>query len=144
MDIQIDYDFIIKQPEIPKPINSFSSVCWPLQPKMRKLLRLVLIKNLNYYYTIDEKNIFALEAKYLIKNENPFYNAILVNNPEGSDSFDNTAIAFGPNTILPSYNLGQNRLIKSNQLDAKLDYYYIINGKSNQLHLWNNCKPTRF
>jgi hypothetical protein len=27
--------------------------------------------------------------------------------------------------------LGQNRRIKSNQLDAKLDYYYIINGKSN-------------
>ena len=30
-----------------------------------------------------------------------------------------------------NYNLGQNRTIKSNQLDAKLDYYYIINPKSN-------------
>ena len=48
-----------------------------------------------------------------------------------ADAFDNTAIALGLNTSLPSYNLSQNRHIKSNQLDAKLDYYYIINVKSN-------------
>ena len=32
---------------------------------------------------------------------------------------------------LTNYDLGQNRRIKSNQLDAKLDYYNILNAKSN-------------
>ena len=32
---------------------------------------------------------------------------------------------------MASYNLGQNRKIFSNQIDSKLDYYYIINQKSN-------------
>jgi hypothetical protein len=32
---------------------------------------------------------------------------------------------------LSTYNLGQNRRIISNQVDAKLDYYKILNGKSN-------------
>jgi len=35
------------------------------------------------------------------------------------------------NRLLNNYDLGQNRRIKSNQLDAKLDYYNILNTKSN-------------
>ncbi|MDP5229066.1 MAG: outer membrane beta-barrel family protein, partial [Cellulophaga sp.] len=37
----------------------------------------------------------------------------------------------GLDTSLTNYNLGQNRQIKSNQLDAKLDYFRILNAKSN-------------
>jgi hypothetical protein len=96
-------------------------------------------QNLNYYYTLDEKNIFAFEAQHVIKDEDPFYNALLVNNPDNNDelepddrdAFDTTADALGLNGNLNNYNLGQNRRIKSNQLDAKLDYYYIINATSN-------------
>ena len=47
--------------------------------------------------------------------------------PNNSDAFDTTANALGFNTSLNNYDLGQNRRIKSNQFDAKLDYYYIIN-----------------
>lgn len=36
-----------------------------------------LNQNVNYYYTLNEKNIFALEAQYLIQDEDPFYNASL-------------------------------------------------------------------
>jgi hypothetical protein len=32
---------------------------------------------LNYYYTLDEKNIFALESQDLFQSEDPFYNAVL-------------------------------------------------------------------
>ena len=37
----------------------------------------------------------------------------------------------GLDTGLDVYELNQNRRVKSNQLDAKLDYYYILNEKSN-------------
>ncbi len=86
-------------------------------------------QNLNYYYTLDEDNIFAFEAQHLIKDEDPFYNAD-IQNQEGV--FDNTADELGLEpTLNNDYNLGQNRRIQSNQLDAKLDYYHIINPKSN-------------
>ena len=93
-------------------------------------------QNLNYYYTLDENNIFAFEIQHLIKNEDPFYNALLVNDPDNNttddrDAFDTTAEAIGFDRTLNNYDLGQNRLVKSNQLDAKLDYYNILNAKSN-------------
>ncbi len=67
----------------------------------------------------------------MIRNEDPFYNAILENNPDSDDAFDDTAEALGLDTSLPTYDIGQNRRIVSNQLDAKLDYYKILNAKSN-------------
>jgi len=88
-------------------------------------------QNLNYYYTLNENNIFALEAQHLVKDEDPFYNAILTNNPQGDDAFDNTAEALGFDTVQEEYNFDQNRRVKSNQLDAKLEYYNILNKKSN-------------
>jgi hypothetical protein len=67
----------------------------------------------------------------VLKNENPFYNVELDNDSEDNNPFDVTAEAIGLNTYLSSFNLGQEQQINSNQLDAKLDYYYIINPKSN-------------
>ncbi|MBJ7880305.1 TonB-dependent receptor [Gelidibacter salicanalis] len=95
-------------------------------------------QNINYYYTLNEKHIFAFEAQHLFKDEDPFYNALLVNDPTNNDgvpnerdAFDNTAAGLGFNRDQLAYNLNQERRIKSNQLDAKLDYYYILNAKSN-------------
>lgn len=34
-------------------------------------------QNINYYYTLNEKNIFAFEAQHLWQDEDPFYNAAL-------------------------------------------------------------------
>nr|WP_321229769.1 TonB-dependent receptor [uncultured Psychroserpens sp.] len=90
-------------------------------------------QNINYYYTLDDKNIFAFEAQHLIKDEDPFYNALLTNDPDPTnpDAFDNTAEGLGLDQNQFGYNLNQNRRIKSNQLDAKVDYYHILNNKSN-------------
>jgi len=88
-------------------------------------------QNLNYYYTLNENNIFAFEAQHLFKDEDPFYNAILDNDPEQDNPFDSTAEALGLDTTLPNYDFAQDRRIKSNQLDAKLDHYLILNKKSN-------------
>lgn len=83
-------------------------------------------QNINYYYTLNEKNIFALEAQHLIKNEDPFYNAIL----EDKDNYENTALALGLDPSQTNYDVVQEKMIFSNQLDAKLDYWHIISPKS--------------
>ena len=67
----------------------------------------------------------------MTKNEDPFYNAVLENDPDALDPFDSTANALGLDSSLGTYDLAQNRKIMSNQLDAKLDYYYLIGSKSN-------------
>lgn len=41
---------------------------------------------MNYYYTLNEKNIFALEVQHLWQDEDPFYNAILENDPTNNDN----------------------------------------------------------
>ena len=89
-------------------------------------------QSLKYYYTLNETNIFAFEGQHLIKDEDPFYNALLENDPTVSDQpFDPTAEALGLDQDQSIYNINQDRRIKSNQLDAKLDYFNILNAKSN-------------
>lgn len=127
---QVDYDILAKVSNDRQNQNSFSSVLGNTT-QIDEVSPYSINQNLNYYYTLDENNIFALEAQHLLKNEDPFYNAVLVNDPLGTDAFDNTAEALGLDTSLNNYDLGQNRKIKSNQLDAKLDYYRILNTKSN-------------
>jgi hypothetical protein len=84
-------------------------------------------QNLNYYYTLNESNIFALEAQHVIKDEDPFYNAIL----EDKLNYGGTAANLGLDDNQSNYNLAQEKRVKSNQLDAKLDYWNILNKKSN-------------
>ena len=130
IDNQIDYDVFIRTTNDSQNQNILSSLIGSTS-EIRETTPYSINQNLNYYFTLDEKNIFAFEAQHLFKNEDPFYNAVLVNDPSGLDAFDNTALALGLNSSLTNYKLGQNRKILSNQLDAKLDYYHIINTKSN-------------
>lgn len=103
-------------------------------------------QDLSYFYTASEKSIFALEVKHLYQDEDPFYLASLENNPDNNDNiadpdanppvlprdgFDDAALSLGLNRDNFEYVLEQDRRVKSNQLDAKLDYYYILNQKSN-------------
>jgi hypothetical protein len=100
-------------------------------------------QNLSYFYTASEKSIFALEVQHLLQNEDPFYVASLENDPNNNnpndidaldqfeDGFDDAAESLGLDRSNAFYNLEQDRKVKSNQLDAKLDYYYILNTKSN-------------
>jgi len=103
-----------------------------------------LIQALNYYYTLNENNIFAFSGQYLIQDEDPLYNALLENDPTNNnnpidptdglddpDAFDDTANGLGLNGTLANYNISQERRVKTNQLDAKLDYWNVLNDKSN-------------
>jgi len=96
-------------------------------------------QDLRYFYTASEKSIFALEIKHLLQDEDPFYLASLENNPNNNndpdltkrDGFDNAALTLGLDRSNMFYNLEQDRRVKTNQMDAKLDYYYILNSVSN-------------
>ena len=127
---QLDYDILGRVSNDSQNQNIFSSVIGNTE-QLNEVKPYSINQNINYYYTLNENNIFAFEAQHLLKNEDPFYNALLVNNPNGADAFDTTAEALGLDTSLTNYDLGQNRRIKSNQVDAKLDYYNILNAKSN-------------
>lgn len=125
---QLDYDVLARTSNDSQVQGVFSSVIGNTD-QVDNVKPYSINQNLNYYYTINENNILAFEAQHLIKDEDPFYNARLDNGP--NSAFDTTADALGLDTNQDVYNLAQNRRIKSNQLDAKLDYYNILNTKSN-------------
>ncbi|MDA6072018.1 carboxypeptidase-like regulatory domain-containing protein [Flavobacterium sp. AC] len=79
-------------------------------------------QNLSLYYTQSDKNIFAFEMQHLYQEENPFYNANLKTQP-----FDLSGYTSGQNRN----DLNQDRFVKTNKVDAKLDYYYMVTPKSN-------------
>ena len=134
---QLEYDILGRISKDEQTQTEISSVVGPTQ-QVDQVNPYSITQSLKYYYTLDENNIFALEAQYLNKDEDPFYNVLLGNDPtnndlapEEQDAYDSTAAALGLNQSLNNYDLNQDRRIKSNQLDAKLDYYNIINNKSN-------------
>ncbi|QOG02714.1 carboxypeptidase-like regulatory domain-containing protein [Flavobacterium sp. MDT1-60] len=81
-------------------------------------------QNLSLYYTQSDKNIFAFEMQHLYQDENPFYNANLRTLP-----FDLSGYITDPKQN--RNDLNQDRFVKTNKLDAKLDYYYMVTPKSN-------------
>jgi len=137
-DNQLDYDILGRISNDTQGQNFFSSVLGNTK-QFDEVKPYSINQNLNYYYTLNEKNIFAFYAQHLIRDEDPFYSALLDNDPDpdpdpnnpDNDAFDTTAEALGFDQTLNNYELGQNRRIKTNQLDAKVDYYYVINPKSN-------------
>ena len=128
---QVDYDILARVSDDRQNQDAFSSVVGATT-QFDEVTPYSINQNLNYYYTLNEDHIFAFEAQHLLRNEDPFYNAVLENDPnDGSDAFDNTARELGLDTTQTTYDLGQDRRIKSNQLDAKLDYFNILTTKSN-------------
>jgi len=79
-------------------------------------------QNLSLFYTMSEKNIFAVEMQHLYQEEDPFYNANLKTQP------------FNLVGYIPGQNrndISQNRFVKTSKIDAKIDYYYMLTAKSN-------------
>lgn len=78
-------------------------------------------QNLSAYFTKNEKNIFALEMQHLHQYEDPFYLADLDFVPFGFPGYNGTQ---------NRDRINQERFIKTNKLDGKLDYYYLLTPKS--------------
>ncbi len=122
---QVDYEVLGRVTNESQDQNYLSSVIGSID-QLDESETFSINQNLNYYYTLNEKNIFALEAQHQLKDEDPFYNALLENN----SNYQSTALGLGLDNSLPFYNIAQDKRVKSDQLDAKLDYWNILNKKS--------------
>lgn len=133
---QLDYDILGRITNESQDRNLISSVVGETN-QFEDNTPYSISQNLNYYYTLNENNIFALEVQHVLQDEDPFYNALLENDPdnnddpENDDAFDETALALGLDRDQLMYNINQDKRIESNQIDAKLDYWNILNTKSN-------------
>lgn len=122
--LQIEYDVLLKQSDDEELVDilSISDISDEISETKRQK-PLSVSQNANLYYTLNSKNIFALEAQYVYQNEDPFYNAIRSN--------------FAFVDLFPvdqnqnDYDLNQSKNILTNKLDAKLDYYWVTGPKSN-------------
>jgi hypothetical protein len=79
-------------------------------------------QNLSLFYTLNEKNIFAVEMQHLYQDEDPFYNANLKSQP-----FNLAGYISGQDRN----DISQNRFVTTSKLDAKVDYFYMLTPKSN-------------
>ncbi|GLB49037.1 carboxypeptidase-like regulatory domain-containing protein [Neptunitalea lumnitzerae] len=123
-NLQFDYDALLKLSDQEEATNvvSISSVTDEIdENKSQKPLS--INQNANLYYTLNDKNIFALEAQHLYQNEDPFYNAIRAEQPfVGIVPTDNSQSV---------YNMNQEKKVETSKLEAKVDYYWVPGPKSN-------------
>lgn len=122
---QLDYDIIGKLSKETQNQNIFSSRVGNLNQEESNNPYSIK-QSLNYYYTLNEKNIFAFEGQHLLSKEDPFYNAFIEQNATYANT--GTALGFDPNQN--GYDIAQEKEVKSNQLDVKVDYWNILNKKS--------------
>ena len=123
---QLEYDILGRMTKETQDQNQVSSVIGSTT-QVEDNTPYSISQNLKYYYTLNDRNIFAFETVHVLQDEDPFYNAFL----EDKTTYMNTANRLGLDSNQFGYNINQERRVKSNQLDAKLDYWNVLNGKSN-------------
>lgn len=133
-NFQFDYDLFIKlsnQDETNDIISSFNDVENVIGTETNND-QFSIKQKANMYYTLNADNILASSIQYELANKNPFYNASFWDlgiNPS------TTALPFS--NVLPynmtqeDYTINQDKSIHTNKLDTKVDYYYLLNDKSN-------------
>jgi len=128
--LQIDYDFLVKgseQTEFSDGLSILTEngvVDQNITDEIKENNPLSINQNANVYYTLNDKNIFSGTFQQLYQDEDPFYNAILEEQP-----FTTIVPLEGQNSGL--FDINQDKNIITNKIDAKIDYYYVLNNKSN-------------
>ena len=127
-DFQFDYDVLTKiskqeedAPMLRESIVNNSSTTEIINTT-KEQEPISVNQNLSLFYTLSEKNIFAVEMQHLFQEEDPFYNANLNSQP-----FNLVGYTPGQNRN----DISQNRFVKTSKVDAKVDYYYMLTPKSN-------------
>lgn len=132
-NLQFDYDALLKNSKQDENNNlftqSFATATNGTPPTIpdqniatfKEQNPVTLTQNMSLYYTKSDKSVFDVEIQHLYQDEDPFYNANLGQNPFP---------ILGLQTQ-NRYNINQNRFVKTNKLDAKVDYYYMVTPKSN-------------
>lgn len=119
--MHFDYDALVKFSDQKENSSVFSNLLSDIYTN-KKQNPFSLNQNLNYYYTLNDKHVFAAEFQHLYQEEDPFYNANLETQPFILSGYNGTQLRDDVN---------QNRFVKTNKLDSKFDYYYMVTPKSN-------------
>jgi hypothetical protein len=131
--LQFDYDVLLKNSKQDEDNNLLSELITtasngtpPISNSQnittfKEQNPLSLSQNMSLYYTKSDKSVFDIEIQHLYQYEDPFYNANLGQNPFPILGLQNQN----------RYNVNQNRFVKTNKMDAKIDYYYMLTPKSN-------------
>ncbi len=128
-NLQTEYNILIKSAENIENTKLNSNVLRQGQSVSENIAELrsdkpfSINQELKTYYTLNEDHIFSFEAQHLDQDEDPFYQAIKEIQP-----FSNV---LSLDTNQSNFNVNQNRNVKTSKIEAKLDYYLILNPKSN-------------
>lgn len=123
-DFQWDHDLFIKKGNISQTGRRFSEAL--LSENINTLNEeqpLTINQQMNLYYTLDERHVFSGAAVLGYDNQNPFYRLQRDRSPFSA--------LLPLNTDSSSADINQSRNTKTLQWQLKLDYYYILNRKSN-------------
>lgn len=91
--------------------------------QLRQQTPFSLNQELRFYYTHRENHIFSLELQHLAQEEDPFYRAIKQFQPFGK--------VLDLNQDQENFNINQDRNVKTDKVEGKLDYYFILSPKAN-------------
>ncbi|MFD2908210.1 carboxypeptidase regulatory-like domain-containing protein [Flavobacterium ardleyense] len=119
--VHFDYDALIKLSDQKENSSVYSTLLDDIYTN-KKQNPFSINQNLNYYYTLNDKNVFSAEFQHIYQEEDPFYNANLETQPFVLSGYDGSQLRDDVN---------QQRFVKTNKLDAKIDYYYMVTPKSN-------------
>lgn len=119
--MHFDYDALVKLSDQKENSSIFSTLLADIYTN-KKQNPFAINQNLNYYYTLSDKHVFAAEFQQVFQEEDPFYNANLETQP---------FVLSGYNSAQLRDDVNQKRFVKTNKLDAKIDYYYMVTPKSN-------------
>ncbi|RTL13516.1 MAG: TonB-dependent receptor [Flavobacteriaceae bacterium] len=123
--LHFDYDALIKISDQKENTSVFSSLLSDIYTA-KKQNPFSINQNLNYYYTLNDKHVFAFEMQHLYQNEDPFYNANLETLP-----FAPLLTGYVDEGVGVRDDVSQKRYVQTNKVDAKFDYYYMVTPKSN-------------
>lgn len=84
----------------------------------------VFNQSLNAFWTQSEKHTWVLEMQHNYQDEDPFFNPDLEQN-----TFPDLGFVGGQNR----FNINQDRFVKTNKVDAKVDYYFSATPRQ----IWN-------
>lgn len=80
-----------------------------------------LNQNFNLYYIMNDKNILSAEVQYNYEKDEPLYNSLATTQP----------FELIPSQAEALFDMVQNKTTTTSRFDARLDYYYLLNAKSN-------------
>ncbi|PIV17394.1 MAG: TonB-dependent receptor [Flavobacteriales bacterium CG03_land_8_20_14_0_80_35_15] len=125
-DFQLDFDAFLKKSNLEeyntiKSITSFNGINHINIDKNDEPFS--INQNLNGYFTLNAKNIFSFATQFTYDKDNPLYHSL--------NSDQRFAVLPTITEVDNQFDLTQIKSLITNKFDVTIDYYYVLNDKSN-------------